>query len=120
MTAALEELILAVKLWAVADLATDPDEHDMQSLRRRIAAQPQQAVAGWRPIESAPRDGTPILVGHAQRVIAPVYWLTDQDAGVPGWYLWPPNVRLQWKPTHWMPLPTPPLASAPAAPEGAE
>lgn len=54
----------------------------------------------WRPIETAPRDGTPILVvvvpltGHSPHVQI-VSW-----SG--GWY---PYDR---QPTHWQPLPSPP------------
>ena len=75
----------------------------------RHVTQPQQAVA-WRPIESAPRDGTLVLLSKAD----------DAD--------WPLRCRRwengHWRghdaadATHWMPLPAPPLAAALAAPEG--
>lgn len=46
----------------------------------------------WRPIKTAPRDGTKVLVCYANKYIA-----TD-------WY---PFRHLD-EPTHWMPLPEPP------------
>jgi len=66
------------------------------------AAQPQ-----WLPIDTAPKDGTPILIGiegaeyHASKA-----WWDDEKA------LWlineRPCVYIPLQPTHWMPLPTPP------------
>lgn len=61
----------------------------------------------WRPIETAPRDGTPILGfnGAAQTVVA--WW-------APGGGYW--NLVAcgayaedgEWTPTYWQPLPAPP------------
>lgn len=59
---------------------------------------------GWQPIETAPKDGTRILVfrenedGHEQKRIGVDYF----KRGV--WWL----SRTQMRPTHWMPLPEPP------------
>jgi hypothetical protein len=62
---------------------------------------------GWQPIETAPRDGTPVLIGcgltQSQRwaVWSGGMWRDGQESaggrvsGVPS-------------PTHWRPLPTPP------------
>lgn len=81
----------------------------------------------WRPIESAPKDGTPI---RARRVYkgqtifdGPVSWRTvhfpalpphplDGDIYAPaydatGWMRLESEQRAP-KPTHWMPLPDPP------------
>lgn len=63
---------------------------------------------GWRDIETAPRDGTEVLVYFDKsRVYLVLSWgqsmMPDKsfawvdDAGVPN-----------GKPTHWRPLPTPP------------
>ena len=60
--------------------------------------------ANWQPIETAPRDGTKILVyrgnepGSEKVRVGVDYWLFGQ------WYKsrhWP-------QPTHWQPLPEPP------------
>ena len=62
----------------------------------------------WRPIETAPRDGTVIIayggdLGYENPTVASVAW---DD----GWHLdqWetPENSA---NPTHWMPLPEPPV-----------
>jgi len=57
----------------------------------------------WKPIASAPRDGTEILLGHPDGSLAVGWWgkfgvnigWTDGD------YL------MSW-PSHWMPAPAPP------------
>lgn len=68
---------------------------------------PPSAVPEWRPIESAPRDGTSVLWGAAGKVPQQGHWANgpvfssewDEDVG----YLHP-----SYAPTHWMPLPAAP------------
>lgn len=74
----------------------------------------------WRPIESAPKDGTPILVGRVgSRFVQKAWWNTDPQ-------VWERDIAACWsvftpedyyysvhlldddEPTHWQPLPTPP------------
>lgn len=62
-----------------------------------------EQTTGWRPIETAPRDGTMILVGRWDQGLATVYG--DHWAEDPGcWY----DSSGLFEPTHWMPLPEPP------------
>lgn len=61
----------------------------------------------WLPIETAPKDGTIIIVPGG---IA--YWLTKPEHGAPGWFTitacdWPGR-RIEWEVKHWFPFPDPP------------
>ena len=66
-------------------------------------------MSGWRPIETAPKDGT-LILAYARRERKPhirvTWWRTAKDgAGYIGWGEF--NERY-WPPTHWQPLPDPP------------
>ncbi len=63
----------------------------------------------WQPIETAPKDGKPVLL--IVKGYQPVVGQWDDCAG--WWYSednQPPEDwdRLTYRPTHWMPLPAPP------------
>lgn len=64
----------------------------------------------WQPIETAPKDGTEILAfAHRDRAYYGVaQWAEANEAlgSVAGWF-WPYATR----PTHWMRLPEPPIAT---------
>jgi hypothetical protein len=61
----------------------------------------------WKPIETAPKDGTRVLgfAGSGSKAIAIVSWwnATNFAAGV-----WVNDRDQLFGPTHWMPLPAPP------------
>lgn len=84
-------------------------------------------MAGWQPIETAPRDGTPVRVGFFRD------WVFETSDGKPqnwhafGWYnekdkfgssgSWKVYRRdekslqnFSWPPTHWMPVTETPTA----------
>jgi hypothetical protein len=65
-------------------------------------AQGQREAMQWQPIQTAPKDGTDILVcGHG--VIRTAQWSAkDQTFRVNAYAF----IRID--PTHWMPLPDPP------------
>ena len=68
----------------------------------------------WQPIETAPKDGTAILVSES-RFIHCVEWNDEYE-----WWAVDDNklgpFRLRGTaPTHWMPLPPPPVEQATAA-----
>jgi hypothetical protein len=56
----------------------------------------------WQPIETAPKDGTEILVYHNE-CCSVREWGKNDD----GDEIWLPRIR-GFFPTHWMPLPNPP------------
>jgi len=81
---------------------------------------------GWQQIETAPKDGTKILGWNAEygqretrmkfyQPGSPGY-AAHRDSGGPiesGWQWDEPmnGWALSWKPTHWRPLPEPPLSA---------
>lgn len=60
-----------------------------------------ESVSGWRDIASAPSNGIPILVFGGRHELPEVV-PSDGD-----W--WRSNPTLKALPTHWMPLPDPPV-----------
>jgi hypothetical protein len=64
--------------------------------------------AGWRPIETAPKDGTTVILYCAQPKVR--YRLTVAK-WVATWKAWQSQPGA-WtvSPTHWMPLPAPPAS----------
>lgn len=67
------------------------------------------STTDWRPIETAPRDGSKILLVYMSERGGPVYQIgywhnaTSRD-GITGWY----GLGGLAGGTHWMPLPAPP------------
>ena len=82
---------------------------DKTAAKARAALDGQPAPSPWRPIETAPKDGTRILCG---RFVTNCPYDRDGTIDVDQWY--EPlggfsqfNMRF-WPPTHWMPLPPAP------------
>ena len=78
-------------------------------------------MSDWQPIETAPKDGTKILVGRDGHQTTTGVWVEDKgrtlvpDLNEPYWekfdHSWWDVVfsEDEWfSPTHWMPLPEPP------------
>lgn len=63
-------------------------------------------TAAWRPIETAPKDGFHTLL-YRPEIIYIGFWATV------GWCANTRGCPTIESPTHWMPLPAPPLAAAP-------
>ena len=82
------------------------------NLRTALAA-PKQAEPSWQPIETAPKDGTAFL-GLRGNKIANCYRVQRDDCEM--WNFGGSSGAVEiaphTKPTHWMPLPTPPEAKA--------
>lgn len=60
-------------------------------------------VREWQSIDSAPKDGTLVLVANAERIIRIALWQETwrEWHAIPGKYSFA-------APTHWMALPSPP------------
>lgn len=81
----------------------------------------------WQPIETAPKDGTAILIwqpsherhddkhrggNYDDNRYAIGYWRTDQDPSRGCEWMWGNRNAAFVTPTHWMPLPAPPSSPA--------
>jgi hypothetical protein len=109
-------------LAALDTLKIDSVLNELTTLRNTAEA----LVAGaWRPIESAPRDGTEVLVWCRDEALIPLVMAYssreyfekeygDPDYMEAGWYTsysYPEGfAEVTHNPTHWQPLPTPPGA----------
>jgi len=90
------------------DVGHEARWNDLTSAIDRLAAMAQPAVPqGWQPIETAPKDGTPILAWicwfdgpcvHTGHFSSGEFWPDFRDAA-------------SKTPTHWMPLPAAPTPS---------
>lgn len=59
----------------------------------------------WQPIETAPKDGTRILLCGKNGKIADSHYGQPDGWANPRCFIWP---YVNANPTHWMPLPKPP------------
>lgn len=75
-------------------------ENFISNWNRRV-----DAMSEWQPIETAPRDGTDVLLYLDGRMPCVAGYFRD------GWYSFdaPEKALGFFAPTHWMPLPSPPL-----------
>lgn len=81
----------------------------MDCLRRQNAALRERLE--WRPFETAPKDGTDLLVFHPEAGVSiVVYHWTHYGDGPHRWQTTDGTV-LTYAPTHWMPLPDAPEVS---------
>lgn len=107
--------------WAINGSKDDEKRWEQYTLERIdstiSALESAIAGAGWMPMESAPKDGTVIWAFNDEQ--ARMRWVEGE-----GYALWiwddetlndiDPNVA---QPTHWMPLPAPPVSPINTSPE---
>ena len=113
-------------------------KYSAQAIAALATPQQGQEVEGWRPIESAPKDGTDIILGSGPQEYQgnPVeprvtigHWMTDEecqerigDCGGecrcpeykyhdPYWITWDGGFTEENPPEFWMPLPSTPTAA---------
>jgi hypothetical protein len=87
----------------------DPDKRAERALynHRPLADWETSIIQGWQPIQSAPKDGKPIL-GYSAEGVSYVCWWKGY-----GWcFLDTGKVRHFFEPTHWMPHPPLPATSS--------
>lgn len=82
---------------------------DREELARAIASALAAAAPQWQPIETAPKDGSRILVVWG-RTVRLVHWHEAEGPRGSRFANWLPDdkgaVLALEKPTHWMPLPS--------------
>src|SRR3989304_5829838 len=82
---------------------------DRPKLRDAIAAALLEAAGEWQPIETAPRDGTEILLAttlfDGEPVIVSGWWFSSPKEIDDGWET---PVGFHGDPPHWRHLPAPP------------
>jgi hypothetical protein len=86
-------------------------EHCADELEAALAAIP---VGGWRPIESAPKNGSWVLLLSQEGGVQCGYWGGTYFGFDPAWIQYAHRtecVRVTGEPTHWQPLPLPPPAN---------
>jgi hypothetical protein len=66
----------------------------------------------WQPIETAPKDGTRVRIGHSMDAnsmkidsICPVMGAFENGKWEPDSYFTCRDMRLRSQPTHWLPTP---------------
>jgi hypothetical protein len=101
---------------ALSQLEDNPGYQTSWDELLEAAALSLPAVSQWQPIETAPKDGTPILIlykGHAIEALWECVDSGDWESGQQPVYWWSSELNYLEdgdEPTHWMPLPTPPIA----------
>lgn len=77
-----------------------------------LLAEPEPARDAWQPIETAPKDGTNVLLSEPWQDVT-IGWFSQRGRGWCAFYNgFEDNVDENCKPTHWMPLPEAPRRSS--------
>lgn len=94
-----------------------------RSLTIAVLLQQAEQAQKWEPIETAPKDGTPILLHRNGHGVDVGYWRPTDDSlrkkPVPCWrYRRSHSISYDraHQPTHWQPLPPPPTQAQGASP----
>lgn len=96
------EFLDSMEQWVIGSLVFKAEHR-----KRLFALARRGAAMQWRPIEAAPKDGTPLLLlwPDAAEKMAVMWW----DGYCEGWMGYYDGINPgQMPPTHWMPLPPPP------------
>ena len=98
MVEALQEMTCIAKLY--------PRHH--QAAKQALSLLDAPEAEGWRPIETAPKDGTPIWgYDTFYEAQASVKW-TNRGWELTDFYSDGYDAERDWDPDFWQPLPTPP------------
>lgn len=85
-------------------------KQEVADLRARL--EKAERDAGWQPIDTAPMDGT-VILGYRSGKMREAYRVQRDDCEM--WVFGGASAAVKHlpsiKPTHWMPLPNPPVAA---------
>lgn len=118
----LSEILSALRRVEPGSDQPRPSVSEDQGASRDLALTDGVALDGWQPIETAPRDGTEILIAIGSDYIGSAFYADDDSDPYP-WKFFDRNgikplangIRDdRMGPTHWMPLPAPPSSAKPA------
>lgn len=79
-------------------------QQEVEELRGRVAA------GGWSPIESAPKDGTIVLIAYPEYGVGPELRVASAGYYQNGWKGCSTDKDWYFPPSYWQPLPAPPAA----------
>lgn len=91
----------------------------VEELEAALASQDMEQRAGWMPIETAPKDGTTIILGYEGSYSEEGHWMSDPSRNhwrETGWFASDADVLCEHpsRPSHWQPMPpAPPLPAPP-------
>ena len=106
MSKQIDEVMALAEDFALKTDAYQNDEvsrEDLFAARRAVKNKLLELLPVWRPIESAPKDGTSILVcNHRNGVTQCAVYLSKR------WLTTWQHEEITTEPTHWMPLPETP------------
>lgn len=68
----------------------------------------ETTVEAWQPIETAPKDGTPILIAYLEYGVGPSFLVSSASWCEDGWKGCPTDRDFYFPPAYWQSLPTPP------------
>ena len=91
--------------WELGSIDAGFLNRELKELRAAI-----EAAQAWRPIETAPKDGTLVIVGAPGYASVSARWGWESP-WIDGWWCdghRSDAVGPEFTPTHWMPLPPPP------------
>jgi hypothetical protein len=90
------------KRWVLAELVAAIESG-------ALTAPAEVNAEGWRPIETAPRDGSVLILHTTHGTVDPGFYVDRGFLG--GWWQWcedHDHSQTPIHPAHWMPLPKPP------------
>lgn len=104
----------------VADSGSDEDDSEVNAARNQLLAEMDAALtgsvaqrSGWRPLDTAPKDGTRIILSWGGKSVSGWYLDNSKSAHLPweGWRVASMEAWPKGQPDAWQPFPAPAIPS---------